>query len=857
MNNNSQPHLVIIGNGMVSHRLVRELERVEGLSRYCVTVIGEEPQPAYDRVALSSFFDGKTEDDLLLGSAGWYADLGVTLALNEQVASIDTSTQSIITNQRSLSYDVLVLATGSVPFVPPVSGKDRPGAFVYRTLEDLRSIRTFAAQEGVVNGVVVGGGLLGLEAANALRLLGLDTTVIEFAPRLMPLQLCDGGAGALRQRVEDLGLSIKTNAGVTALIGDGDGPVRAVEIGDQGMVPADLVVFSAGVRPRDELARAAGLNVGERGGVMVDATCRTSASNVFAIGECALAAGRVWGLVAPGYEMAAVVARQLVDQESSFEGSDLSTKLKLLGVDVVSFGDAHASDDGLDQIVFADDVTQTYRRLVVDASGAIRGGVLVGDATGADELAAMARGELPSPTSIQALVLPAGVSGVSATVQSEVPDSMRVCSCNAITAGAIRSAVIDDRFTDVTAVQRATTAGTGCGGCSMLVKRIVESELIKQGVAVSNAMCEHFAFNREQLFDIVRASGVRSFSALVASHGKGEGCAICKPAVASMFASLGAGYVLNDEYATLQDSNDHFLANLQKDGSYSVVPRVPGGEITPDQLITIGQVAKEFGLYTKITGGQRIDLFGARVEQLPVIWQRLVDAGMESGHAYGKALRTVKSCVGQTWCRYGVQDSTSMAVRLELRYRGLRAPHKLKMAVSGCTRECAEAQSKDVGVIATEHGWNLFVCGNGGMRPRHADLLAENVSNDDLIRYIDRFLAFYIRTADRLERTATWLDRRPGGIDELRRIVIDDELQLGGELEALIDNHVATYECEWAATLADPDRIALFRSFVNSDELDDGIVFVPERGQIRPANDVERSSGSTSSAQRVHIGASR
>jgi nitrite reductase (NADH) large subunit len=316
---------------------------------------------------------------------------------------------------------------------------------------------------------------------------------------------------------------------------------------------------------------------------------------------------------------------------------------------------------------------------------------------------------------------------------------------------------------------------------------------------------------------------------------------VCKPAVASMLASLTNRYILDDEDASLQDTNDHFLANLQKDGTYSVVPRVPGGEITPEQLIAIGQVAEEFGLYTKITGGQRIDLFGARVEQLPTIWGRLIAAGMESGHAYGKALRTVKSCVGLTWCRYGVQDSTSMAIELEERYRGLRSPHKLKMAVSGCTRECAEAQSKDVGVIATEKGWNLFVAGNGGMRPRHATLLATDLDDETLIRTIDRFLMFYVRTADRLERTSVWFEKLEGGVDHLREVLFDDSLGIAAELDAAMANHVATYECEWKATIESPERLARFRSFVNTDEPDPTVVFVKERGQIRPARADEKA----------------
>jgi nitrite reductase (NADH) large subunit len=833
--------IVVVGNGMVGHRFVEELAKTNVLAKFEVTVIGEENLPAYDRVALSSFFDGKTADDLAIGTTQWYVEHGVKLVLGETISEIDRFTRCVTTQKDTYAYDWLVLATGSFPFVPPIPGRNRAGAFVYRTIDDLIDIETYASSPDVRTGVVIGGGLLGLEAANALKLLGLDTHVVEFAPRLMPLQLCEGGAGALRAQIEELGLSITTGAGVTALAGERDDEVCAVthvELGESGMLAADLVVFSAGVRPRDELARACGLEVGERGGVLVNERCVTSDPQVLAIGECALAAGRVWGLVAPGYDMARVAASTLADGTATFTGADLSTKLKLLGIDVVSFGDAQgtASAD-VSSVVFSDATTSTYRRLVLDSAGDIRGGVLVGDADGADMLAAMARREIPSPPDARLLVIPSSARGAGSdpTAEGAIPDAMRVCSCNAVSARTIRDAVSQDGLTDVGAVQRTTTAGTGCGGCVPLVKRLVEAELQKMGIAVSAAICEHFPYSRVQLFDIVRATNIRRFDVLIASHGIGFGCAICKPTIASIFASLGSGYVLEGEQATLQDTNDHFLANIQKDGTYSVVPRVPGGEITPKQLIAIGSVAEEFDLYTKITGGQRIDLFGARVEQLPIIWKKLIDAGLESGHAYGKALRTVKSCVGQTWCRYGVQDSTDMAIRLELRYRGLRAPHKVKMAVSGCARECAEAQSKDVGVIATETGWNLYVGGNGGMRPRHADLLAENVSDDDLIRYVDRFFAFYIQTADRLERTATWIDRRPGGIDEIRRIVCEDSLSIASELEAMIEYHVSTYECEWTATLADPDRVARFQSFVNSSETDPSIEFVRERGQIKPA----------------------
>jgi nitrite reductase (NADH) large subunit len=831
--------VVVAGNGMVGHKLVETLLDRDGGAGVAITVFAEEERVAYDRVALSSYMSGATTEDLTLVRPGDYDPINLHLA--DAVASIDRGAKTVTSlSGRTVEYDVLVLATGSSAFVPPIPGNDLPGCFVYRTLDDLDAIRAAARDKKV--GAVIGGGLLGLEAANALKALDLETHVVEFAPRLMPLQVDDGGGATLRAHIEALGITVHTGASTQEVAAGADGRVAQMRFADETFLDVDVLVFSAGIRPRDQLARDCGLEVGERGGVVVDGACRTSDPSIYAIGECALAEGRIWGLVAPGYDMARVAADQILGGEQTFGGADLSTKLKLMGVDVASFGDAFATSDGARAITFDDPVNKIYKRLVVTEDGTrVLGGVFVGDASAYQMLLQMARGDMPTPEHPEQLIFPALDGAVASVGVGALAETATVCSCNNVTKGAICSAVADNGITELAELKACTKAGTTCGGCVPMVTDLLKDELRKAGVEVNNNLCEHFAYSRQELFDIVRIHRVVSFSEVLASHGSGLGCEICKPAVASMLASMGGGYILEGEQATLQDTNDHFLANIQRDGTYSVVPRVPGGEITPDQLIVIGQVAKKFGLYTKITGGQRIDLFGAQVHQLPMIWQRLIDAGMESGHAYGKALRTVKSCVGSTWCRYGVQDSTSMAIRLELRYRGLRAPHKLKSAVSGCTRECAEAQSKDFGVIATERGWNLYVCGNGGMRPRHADLLAEDLDDDTLIRYIDRFLMFYIRSADRLERTATWLNKLDGGIDYLRRVVVDDVLGIGAELEAEMEHHVATYECEWTATVNDPARLARFRTFINDDAADPNVVMVPERDQVRPAFPHEKS----------------
>ena len=402
--------------------------------------------------------------------------------------------------------------------------------------------------------------------------------------------------------------------------------------------------------------------------------------------------------------------------------------------------------------------------------------------------------------------------------------------------GTLKNAIHAQGCADVPGVKACTKAGTSCSSCIPLMKRL----LADSGVEVSKSLCEHFAFSRAQLFDIVKATGIATFSELIQKHGTGRGCDICKPTVASILASLEGKHVLDGELASLQDTNDHFLANMQKNGTYSVVPRVPGGEILPEHLIVIGEVARDFNLYTKITGGQRIDMFGARVEQLPKIWKRLVDAGMESGHAYGKSLRTVKSCVGSEWCRFGVQESVGMAVRLELRYRGLRAPHKIKSGVSGCARECAEARSKDFGIIATENGWNLYLGGNGGFTPRHAELFASDLDDEQLITYIDRFLMFYVRTADRLQRTAPWIESLDGGMDYLKEVIVEDSLGICAELDAAMARHVDSYADEWRGVLEDPTKLSRFVSFVNAPDMaDPSIEFDVERGQIRPKQPVQ------------------
>ena len=829
--------IVVVGNGMVGHHFVDEMAKHEG---YEITVLSAEDRLAYDRVHLSEYFSGKTADDLAMTSPAYYNEIGVNFFTNAKVTHIDKAAKVVTTQAgETYAYDKLVMATGSYPFVPPIPGKEREHCLVYRTIQDLEDIQA-SAKAGKV-GVVVGGGLLGLEAANALKELGLQTHVVEFAPQLMGVQLDKDGGALLRSMIEGIGVQVHTQKATSEIV-DGEECVHRMNFADGTHLETDVILFSAGIRPYDNLAREFDLAIGERGGIVVDNHCKTSDESIYAIGECALWNNFIFGLVAPGYTMAKVTADNIIGGEQQFTGADMSTKLKLMGMDVGSIGDAHARTDGCKSYVYSNQPDQIYKKIVVSPDGKeLIGAVLVGDTSEYDSLLQYALNGIELPENPDGLILPS--SGEKPTLGVDaLPETATICSCLNVTKGDIIAA-IDCGAVDVGEVKSSTKAGTGCGGCAALLKKVTDHELGKRGVEISTDLCEHFAYSRVELFHIVKAEQIKTFDVLIEKHGSGLGCEICKPAAASILASVWNDYILKPDHVSLQDTNDVFLGNMQKDGTYSVVPRMPGGEVTPDKLIVIGEVAKEYNLYTKVTGGQRIDLFGARVDQLPAIWKRLIDAGMETGHAYGKSLRTVKSCVGSTWCRYGQQDSMAMAIFLEDRYKGLRSPHKIKFAVSGCTRECAEAQSKDIGIIATENGWNLYVSGNGGMKPRHGDLFATDLDDETLVKYIDRYLMFYVRTADRLTRTSVWLENLEGGLPYMEKIVKDDHLGINAELEKQMQNVVDTYQCEWKTTIESEEQLKRFRQFVNSDTVDGNIEFVTEREQIRPAQGEEKKYG--------------
>lgn len=833
MKANTNTHIVVIGNGMVGYKFCEKLlARKKNDQEFTLTVFGEEPRVAYDRVHLSEYFAGKTADDLTMASVDWYAENGIRLFLSDPVVDIDREEKLVRSHHgHVVHYDYLVMATGSGAFVPSIPGVEKDGVFVYRTIEDLELIQSYAKK--AKRGAVLGGGLLGLEAAKALLDLGLEEAhVVEFASRLMPRQIDDAGSKILQSQLESLGLNIHLAKSTQEIVG-GDF-IKGMQFADNSFLDVDMLVISAGIRPRDELAKIAGLDTHPRGGIVVDNGLRTSDPYIFAIGECALAHHMIYGLIAPGYEMADVVAGALTGTEKEFLPYDMSTKLKLIGTDVASFGDPFVEEPACKTIRYENKAKGIYKRINVSPDGKeLLGGILVGDAEQYNMLLQTCKNKTILPPDSEDLILGSrGGEDAGAGVMS-LPDDALICSCEAVTKGMLCHEIGENGHTTIDALKKCCKAGTGCGGCIPMVKDIIQGVMKQNGQYVRNVVCEHFDHSRQELLDLVKMNGLRTYGEVLNEFGNGDGCEVCKPVVASVLASLWNENVLTKDRAPIQDSNDRYLANIQKGGTYSVVPRIPGGEITPDKLIVIGQVAKKYGLYTKITGGQRIDLFGAHVNDLPLIWEELIDAGFESGHAYGKALRTVKSCVGSTWCRFGVQDSVSFAIEVEERYKGIRAPHKFKSAVSGCIRECAEAQSKDFGIIATEKGWNLYVCGNGGSKPQHAQLIASDVDKETCIKLIDRFLMFYIKTADPLTRTATWLNKMEGGMSYLKAVVVDDLLGLAEEFENEMQSLINNYKCEWKEVVDSPELRKRYNHFVNVPDKDPTIAFEELRTQKR------------------------
>ncbi len=836
----SKLNLVIIGNGMVGHRYIEDLVEKGDMANMNITVFCEEPRVAYDRVHLSSYFSHHTADELSLVKEGFYEKHGINMLMGERAINVNREKRTVYSSSgREIQYDKLIMATGSFPFVPPIKGRESKDCFVYRTIEDLKAIEACAKKSKV--GVVVGGGLLGLEAAGALKALGVETHVVEFAPKLMAEQLDQAGGEQLRQKIESMGVNVHTSKNTLEIAAEGTNARNVMRFADGTELETDFIVFSAGIRPQDKLAREMQLEVAPRGGIAINDHCQTSDEDIYAIGECASWNEMFYGLVAPGYKMATVAVDHLVGNESKFEGADMSAKLKLLGVKVGSIGDANGRTPNCKSYVYQNEELEVYKRIIVSEDNKkLLGAVMVGDTSDYGDLLQLMLNEIELPEHPDTLILPAHAGAEKPTLGADaLPESAVICSCFDVTKGKIAEAVAQGHHT-IGDIKAVTGAGTGCGGCIPLVTSVLNAELEKAGVEVKNDVCEHFAYSRQELFHLVRIGEIKSFEELLEKHGKGYGCEVCKPLAGSILASVWGDHILKPSLVKLHDTNDNFLGNMQKDGTYSVIPRMAGGEVTPQALAVLAEVAAEYNLYTKITGAQRIGLFGAQKDDLPAIWKKLIAAGYETGQAYAKALRMAKTCVGSTWCRYGVQDSVGLGVMIENRYKGIRTPHKMKFGVSGCTRECAEAQGKDLGIIATDAGWNMYVCGNGGMKPRHATLLAGDLDQETLLKYIDRFMMFYIRTAAPLQRTSVWFENLEGGIDYLREVIIEDKLGINDQLEADVAKLIEEFSCEWTDAVNDENQLKRFAHFINSDERDDNVVFVSERDQHRPATFTEK-----------------
>lgn len=914
--------ILVVGLGMVGIAFIEKILNLDEAKRYRLITCGEEAHLAYNRVALTEYFQHRSVEKLYLNQVEWYAQQDPERFIfytGEQVTSLDTAAHLVTTSQgRVINYDYCVLATGSESTLPPYISPERVaesrGVFVYRNIADLDSILSYSQEDHVKGGraVVVGGGLLGLEAAKAVFDLETIGKVAIVNRQAFPLsrQLDDDGGEIVLRRIEAMGVDVLTKASVKDIVTTPEGVLTGLVLSDDTQLDTQMVIYAIGITPRDDLARKAGLKCRERGGITVDDSLRTSAPDVYAIGECASWRENTFGLIGPGVEMADILTFNLTQIETELGGfkprqmnmPDLSTKLKLMGVDVASFGDyfadkrtsrgattprvkkvevarrepsrapqeppanpaweikinnaspatqkesrpteagtAHSKPQGstseIECLTYKDPFSFVYKKYIFTADGKyLLGGMMVGDTSDYVKLVSLVKKKKAIEAPPSQFIVGSGNKGEEDG--ADLDDDAQVCSCHNVTKGDI-AACVKSGVSDISDLKCKTKAGTGCGGCMPLVTNIFKAEMKKSGQAISNNLCSHFAMTRQELFTVIKLRKLKTFPDVVKSAGikpDSLGCELCRPAVASILSSLYNELVVAPSHHANQDTNDRYLANMQRDGTFSVVPRVAGGEITPDKLIVLGQVAKKYNLYTKITGGQRIDLFGARKQDLPDIWEDLVGVGFESGHAYGKALRTVKSCVGSTWCRYGIGDSVGLAIRLEERYKGIRSPHKLKGGVSGCIRECAEAQSKDFGLIATDKGWNIFLAGNGGSNPRHATLFAKDVPPSKVVRILDRFLMYYIRTADRLMRTARWVEQFEGGVDRLKKILLDDELGICEELEKEMEALVGTYHDEWSVVVKDPARRRQFRQFVNTNEGQDQVEPIKERGQKRPAD---------------------
>ncbi len=783
--NPQRPKLVVIGNGMAGARFLEDVLSLRP-DLFDITVFGDEPYGTYNRILLSNVLNG-TQDakEIFLNPLAWYEENGITLHAGKKVTRIDRDAKRVYADDLSVDYDYLVFATGSRPFIPPIPGTPLHGVFAFRTLDDCRNIADYAKQ--CKTAVVIGGGLLGLEAAKGLMTHNVEVTVVEMAPWLMSVQLDEAGGKVLGQTIANLGIKARTATSTKELLGHVS--VTGVKFGDGTEISADMVVISAGIRPNAELAKECGIVCDKA--IVVDDQLRTNDPAVFGVGECVQHNGMIYGLVAPLWEQTKVLAKVLTgtDSTATYGGSKIATKLKVMGVELASMGRINDLQPTDEVVQFSEPARNVYWKAII-RNGRVNAACLLGDLAPADDLMRMFQSDVPAPERRPELFF-AAASAKKEVSLADLPDAHQICDCNGVCKGTIVTAIKNGKCT-VPAVGKATRAGTGCGSCKKLVKGLIEA--VAGGVKAEPSESWYVAavpLDKPTLVTEVKARGLRSVSAVLRELGTADD-EKSRNGLASMLKSIWGTEYIDDRDSRFV--NDRVHANIQKDGTFSVIPRIYGGITSADDLIRIGMVAKKYAVpMVKFTGGQRIDLLGIKKEDLPGVW---ADLGMPSGHAYTKALRTVKTCVGTEFCRYGTNDSTGLGIDLEKRFQGFEFPAKVKMAVSGCPRNCAESTVKDVGVIATEGGeWEVSVGGAAGAHVRKTDVLCRVTTKEEALRVIGRFLIYYRDNAKWLERTYDFAPRV--GIENLRDIIAKDSLGIGSHLDAEVEKTMAAYVDPW------------------------------------------------------------
>ncbi|OOY05972.1 nitrite reductase large subunit NirB [Thioclava sp. F28-4] len=762
--------LVVIGAGMASGRMLEHLfEAAPGA--WDVTLFNAESRGNYNRIMLSPVLSGeKSYAEIVTHDADWYDTHGVTCRFGEKVVGIDRDRKVVIGEQGEVAYDKLVIATGSNPFIIPLPGHDLDGVIAYRDLDDTN--RMIEAARPGARAVVIGGGLLGLEAAAGLRLRGMDVTVVHIMGHLMERQLDEAAGYLLRRALTDRGIEVCCSANSKEILGE-DGKLRALKLDDGTELPCDLLVMAVGIRPSVALAKEAGLETGR--GIQVDAQMHTSDPDILSLGECVEFDGQIFGLVAPLYDQAKVAAQTLTGEASEYIPREVSTKLKVTGCDLFSAGD-FAEGEGREDIVFRDPARGVYKRLVLEGDRVI-GAVMYGDVADGNWFYGLIKDGTDISEMRETLIFgPAFQGGASVDPMAAVaalPADAEICGCNGVCKGQIVAA-IEAGATSLDAIKATTKASASCGTCSGLVEQVLAVTLGDDFVLpTAKPICACTDHPHEDVHRLIKAKELKSQPAVMQELGwkTPNGCHVCRPALNYYLLADWPLEYTDDPQSRFVNERNH--ANIQKDGTYSVMPRMWGGMTTPEELLAIAEAAKKYDATVKVTGGQRIDLLGIKKEDLPHIWADLNAAGMVSGHAYTKGLRTVKTCVGTDWCRFGTQDSTGLGIKLEKRLWGSWTPHKFKMAVTGCPRNCAEATCKDLGVVCVDSGFEISVGGAAGMELKETEPLAKVATEQEVIDISVAFLQLYRESANYLDRPYKWI-AKTGGLEWIIEQVVDD-----------------------------------------------------------------------------------